>query len=149
MKLQHTFALALAIVLLSNFFVAPAASQAASPGESFSAEVIYVVDGDSILVQKQKNRPAVKIDLAGIEATSGRGARTFLKELAFGKVVDVEVTSTHGGLQARVFLDGKDLGETLVDADFARKNDTALHPIRRGKRIARLTQIVLGGRRGS
>ena len=149
MKLQHTFALALATVLLSNFFVAPAASQAASPGESFSAEVIYVVDGDSILVQKQKNRPAVKVDLAGIEATPGPEAQTFLKELAFGKVVDVEVISTEGGLQARVSLDGKDLGEALVDADRARNTDAALHPIRRVKRFGRLTQIVLGGRHGS
>ncbi len=87
MKLHHTFALALATIFLWN--AAPAAAKAVSPGESFSAEVIYVLDGDSILVQTQKNRPAVKVDLAGVEAKPGSGAKMFLDGLVHRKVVDV------------------------------------------------------------
>ena len=112
MKLHHTFALALATAFLWN--AAPAAAKALSPGESFSGEVIYVVDGDSILVQTRKNRPAVKVDLAGVEAKRGSGARMFLGDLVHRKVVDVRVISTEGGLRARVFLDGKDLAAGLV-----------------------------------
>lgn len=147
MKLHHTFALTLATVFLWN--AAPAAGKAVSPGESFSAEVIYVVDGDSILVQTQKNRPAVKIDLAGVEAKPGSGARMFLDDLVLEKVVDVQVIGTESGLRAHVFLDSRDLGDALVDADLARETDASLHPVRRMRRFGRLAQIFLGGHGGS
>ena len=144
MKLRHTYGLALATVFLFNFLVAPTASMAVSRGESFPAEVIYVADGDSIVVQKKKNQPALTVDLAGLEAKAGGEAQRFLNELAYGKVVDVEVIGTEPGLRARVFLDGRDLGEALVDADLARKTDASLHPVRRMRRLGRLVQILLG-----
>ncbi len=143
MKLHHTFALTLATVFLFNFLVAPAASAAVSPGESFSAEVIHVPDGDSIVVQK-KNQPALTVHLAGVEANPGGKAQRFLNGLAYGKVVDVEVIGTESGLRARVFLDSRDLGEALVDADLARETDASLHPVRRMRRLGRLAQILLG-----
>ncbi len=143
MKLHHTFALALATVFLCN--AAPAAGKAVFPGESFSAEVIYVVDGDSILVQTQKTRPAVKVDLAGVEAKPGSGARMFLDDLVHTKIVHVRVISTEAGLQARVSRDGKDLGEALLDANLARDTERSLHPIRRARSFGRLTQLFLGG----
>ena len=144
MKLHHTFALALATAFLWN--AAPAAAKALSPGESFSGEVIYVVDGDSIPVQTRKNRPAVKVDLAGVEAKRGSGARMFLGDLVHRKVVDVRVISTEGGLRARVFLDGKDLAAGLVEADLARETGASVYPIRRLRGFGRLTQVFLGGR---
>ena len=144
MKLHHTFALALATVFLFNFLGAPTAGMAVSRGESFSAEVIYVADGDSIVVQRKKNQPALRVDLAGLEAKPGGEAQRFLNELAYGKVVDVEVIGTEAGLRARVFLDGRDLGEALVDADLARETDASLHPVRRMRRLGRLVQIFLG-----
>ncbi len=147
MKLHHTLALALATIFLWS--AAPAAAKTVSPGESFSAQVIYVLDGDSILVQTQKNRPAVKVDLAGVEAKPGSGARMFLDGLVHKKVVDVRVISTEAGLRARVSHDGKDLGEALLDANLARETDGSLHPIRGARRFGRLMQVFLGGHRRS
>ena len=134
----------LATVFLFNFLGAPAASTSVSRGESFSAEVIYIADGDSIVAQKKKNQPALTVDLAGLEVKPGGEAQRFLNELAYGKVVDVEVIGTEG-LRARVSLDGSDLGKALVDAGLARETDASLHPVRQMRRLGRLAQILLGG----
>ena len=115
---SHISALALAIGLAFTLFLAPAA-MAISRGESFPAEVVQVLDGDSILVQRESSRHTMRVDLAGITANQGPEAQEFLNEHAYRKVVDVEVSDTDSGLRARVSLDGKDLGKALVDAGLA------------------------------
>ena len=144
MKSHHISVLTLVAALASTLFVAPAA-MAISRGESFPAEVIQVLDGDSILVQRENSHHTVKVDLAGITANQGPEAQEFLNEHAYRKVVDVEVSGTDSGRRARVSLDGKDLGKALVDAGLARETHASAHPVRKLKRWGRLTQIVLGG----
>ncbi len=144
MKPQNISVLALATALVSTIFLAPPAV-AISRGHSFPAEVLQVLDGDSILVQRESSHHTLRIDLAGIDAKGGSEARKFLNDLAYRKIVNVEVSGTDSGLRARVSLDGKDLGKALVDAGLARETHASAHPVRKLKRWGRLTQIVLGG----
>ncbi len=143
MKSHHISVLALVTALASTLFVAPAA-MAISRGESFPAEVIQVLDGDSILVQRESSHHTLRIDLAGIDAKGGSEARKFLNDLAYRKSVNVEISGTDRGLRARVSLDGKDLGKALVDAGLARETHASAHPVRKLKRWGRRIQFAMG-----
>ena len=140
---SHISALALATAVASTLFGAPAA-MAISRGQSFPAEVVQVLDGDSILVQRESSHHTLRVDLAGITANQGPEAQEFLNERASRKVVDVEVSGTDSGLRARVSLDGKDLGKALVDAGLARETQASAHPVRRLKHWGRRIQIAMG-----
>lgn len=148
MKPQHISVLALATALASTLFGAPAA-MAISRGQSFPAKVVQVLDGDSILVQRESSHHTLRVDLAGIDAKGSSEARKFLNDLAYRKSVNVEISGTDRGLRARVSVDGKDLGKALVDAGLARETHASAHPVRKLKRWGRLTQIILGGQGGS
>jgi endonuclease YncB( thermonuclease family) len=95
-------------------------------GSSFTGRVVSVADGDTLDVLAAGDR-RVRIRLEGIDSPE-RGepfsnvARTFTRQLAFDKTVQVKVhdVDRYGRLVARVTSEGKDLSLELVTAGLAR-----------------------------
>jgi endonuclease YncB( thermonuclease family) len=93
-------------------------------GESYTGKVTDVSDGDTIVIGSGGQVRVVQ--LAGIDAPEltqeyGTDARDFIKEMARGKRVTVEVLETKSktSLVARVSVDGKDLAAALVESGLA------------------------------
>ena len=92
--------------------------------DSFTGKVADVSDGDTLVIG---NGGRVRVvQLAGIDAPElsqeyGKDARDFVKELTKGKRVTVEVLESKSStsLVAKVSIDGKDLGATLVESGLA------------------------------
>lgn len=92
--------------------------------EEFSAHVISVTDGDTILVAK--DRHPVKIRLEGIDAPEkgqdhGTKATEALKKLVLGKTVTIKQTGTdkYGRVLAYVICDGVEVNQKLVEDGWA------------------------------
>jgi micrococcal nuclease len=86
--------------------------------EVFSATVMSVEDGDSIVVMTGGER--MSLDLAGVDApemsqASGPQAKEFLSGLTLGKTVTVRLTSAPDRL-ARLSVKGTDVSEALIRA---------------------------------
>jgi micrococcal nuclease len=97
----------------------------AALGSSFSARVVSVADGDTLDVVAAGDR-RVRIRLEGIDSPEqgepfSTVARTFTRQLAFDKTVQVKVhdVDRYGRLVARVTSEGKDLSLELVSAGLA------------------------------
>lgn len=93
--------------------------------ESFSGKVVGVSDGDTISVMRSGR--AEKVRLLGIDAPEkkqafGNRAKQYASELAFGKIVTVNVfdRDRYGRSVGEVILpDGRSLNRELVRAGFA------------------------------
>lgn len=93
--------------------------------ESFSGKVVGVSDGDTISVMRSGR--AEKVRLLGIDAPEkkqafGNRAKQYASELAFGKIVTVNVSDRdrYGRSVGEVILpDGRSLNRELVRAGFA------------------------------
>lgn len=102
-------------------------SRAVQAGQAsrFEARVVTVLDGDTFEVVTTDRR-RVRIRLEGIDCPE-RGepfsnvARSFTRQLAFDRTVQVEVRDVdrYGRLVARVTSEGKDLSQALVAAGLA------------------------------
>jgi micrococcal nuclease len=97
----------------------------AALGSSFSARVVSVADGDTLDVVAAGDR-RVRIRLEGIDSPEqgepfSNVARTFTRQLAFDRTVQVKVhdVDRYGRLVARVTSEGKDLSLELVTAGLA------------------------------
>lgn len=90
--------------------------------EEFSARVVAVLDGDTVLVQRgSRNRQPVKVRLASIDAPEkeqafGMASKQSLSELALKKQVRVSVQATddYGRLVAHLVADGRSVNEEQV-----------------------------------
>ena len=97
-------------------------------GESFTAKVLYVSDGDTLVVSAGRQQTVVQ--LGGIDAPElsqefGKAARDFLADVAVKKTVVVEVLERkpNRSIVARVTVDGKDLAQVLVEEGLAWASD--------------------------
>jgi endonuclease YncB( thermonuclease family) len=94
-------------------------------GESFSGKVVSVTDGDTIQVMRDGR--ATKIRLHGIDCPEshqdfGTQAKKLTSDLAFGKMVSVEVEDIdrYGRIVGDVWLpDGTNLNQALVRSGMA------------------------------
>ena len=119
----------------------------APPAKRFAAEVVGVVDGDTIdvLVGHQKTRIRIEgIDCPELAQPFGRAAKQFSSDRVFGKRVEIltQTTDRYGRTIARVRVGGQDLGLALLEAGLAWQYTTYSHdPVygsaERGARAAR------------
>ncbi|MBI4936625.1 MAG: thermonuclease family protein [Nitrosomonadales bacterium] len=92
------------------------------PARTFSAKVIAVLDGDTVLVLRgSRNRQPVKVRLADIDAPEkdqayGLMSRQSLSDLVLKKPVRVNTLATddYGRLVARLEADGRNVNEEQV-----------------------------------
>lgn len=92
------------------------------PARIFSARVVAVLDGDTVLVQRgSRNRQPVKVRLAGIDAPEkeqayGMASKQSLSELVLKQQVRVSVQATddYGRLVAELVADGRSVNEEQV-----------------------------------
>jgi len=113
----------LLLIYLSLIFLSlpPALAKAAS----FIAEIVAVVDGDTLKVLK--SRQVITIRLEGVDAPEkqqryAEDAKSFIESLAFGKQVVINWHEGHRGniVLAEVVLDdGRSLNRELVKAGYA------------------------------
>jgi endonuclease YncB( thermonuclease family) len=101
-----------------------AAALPALGAESLTGKVTDVSDGDTLVVSSGGRVRVVQ--LAGIDAPEltqdyGKEARDYVKQMARGKKVTIEVVEEKGrqSLVAHVKLDGKDLASALVESGMA------------------------------
>ena len=94
--------------------------------ESFSGQVTYVTDGDTLWAQPDGAGAARKLRLSGMDAPEicqhgGKAARDYLAQLALHRrvVVDVSRVDRYGRGLATVRLDGTDLAAQMVRAGHA------------------------------
>jgi endonuclease YncB( thermonuclease family) len=114
---------AAAALLAIGSFVALPATAATQAGDSFTAKVIGIVDGDTLVVQRA-DESRVAIHLEGVTA-NGDQAKKFLKENALKQQASVTIIGIdEGKIMAKVELGGKDLGTTLVDAGLGKDTET-------------------------
>ena len=113
-RLPYIVILALAVIALITF-------QAIRPGGQIEAVVGKVIDGDTLYVG------TTKIRLEGIAAPElderlGPEARDFLTAFALGKPAECDLTGERSfDRQVAVCrIDGRDLGEVIVEAGLAR-----------------------------
>lgn len=93
--------------------------------ESFSGKVVKVSDGDTVSVMRRGR--AQKVRFQGIDAPEkrqafGHRAKKFTSDLAFGRVVTVQVVDVdrYGRIVGEVILpDGRSLNRELVRAGLA------------------------------
>lgn len=115
-------------VLLFTLFIFPLISLPVKPSfanEQFTGKVVGVLDGDTIEVMNDGK--AQRIRLEGIDCPEknqpfGNRAKQFASELAFGKIVTVQVKTMdrYHRLVANVILpDGRNLNHELVKAGLA------------------------------
>jgi endonuclease YncB( thermonuclease family) len=119
----------------------------APPARRFEAEVVGVIDGDTIdvLVGRQKTRIRIEgIDCPELAQPFGRAAKQFASDRVFGKRVEIlsQSTDRYGRTIARVRVGGEDLGLALLKAGLAWQYTTYSHdPVygaaERGARTAR------------
>lgn len=96
----------------------------APPAKRFGAEVVGVIDGDTIdvLVGRVKTRIRIEgIDCPELAQPFGRAAKQFSSDTVFARRVEVVSQSTdrYGRLIARVQVGGEDLGLALLKAGLA------------------------------
>jgi micrococcal nuclease len=104
----------------------------APPAKRFEAEVVGVVDGDTIdvLVGRQKTRIRIEgIDCPELGQPFGRAAKQFASDRVFGKRVEIlpQSTDRNKRLVARVLIGGEDLGLALLRAGLAWQYTTYSH----------------------
>lgn len=128
-----TFRKASILVFYLGAFFVLASSQAQADGKGpgkFSGKVSGVNSGHQLMVQEGDNTH--KVNLYGILSPSkgapqAEKARVFLEQIAFGRVVEVEIVppSDPRRLYALVRLDGKNLNEEILRQGLAWVNHKA------------------------
>ena len=98
----------------------------AQAGETFSGQVTYVTDGDTLWVQPDGGGAARKLRLTGMDAPEicqqgGKAARDYLAQLALQRrvLVDVTYVDRYGRGLATVRHSGNDLAAQMVRAGYA------------------------------
>jgi endonuclease YncB( thermonuclease family) len=104
----------------------------APPARRFEAEVVGVIDGDTIdvLVGRQKTRIRIEgIDCPELAQPFGRAAKQFASDRVFGKRVEIlsQSTDRYGRTIARVRVGDEDLGLALLKAGLAWQYTTYSH----------------------
>ncbi|MDB5742797.1 MAG: thermonuclease family protein [Polaromonas sp.] len=106
---------------LLNFSSMGAAAAARTARTSWTGVVTYVVDGDTVRIQRPKGSKPVSVRIDGIDAPEicqpgGTAARDALKRRVLGKpvVVQSKARDNYGRLVARIVFDQQDQGGWLV-----------------------------------
>lgn len=125
---MNSFATAkvLIVMVFAVLFSTSAVNAAASSDESWTGEVTYVVDGDTVLVRPPDGGKPVSLRIAGIDApeicqSGGTEARDALKRRLLGQYVEVQskVRDDYGRLVARIVFKQQDQGQWLVSQGLA------------------------------
>ncbi|MEO5661586.1 MAG: thermonuclease family protein [Polaromonas sp.] len=123
---SFTLARALIVTVFAVLFSASAVNAAASSDESWTGEVTYVVDGDTVRVRPPDGGRPVSIRIDGIDApeicqSGGTKARDALKRRLLGQdvVVQSKVRDDYGRLVARIVFNQQDQGLWLVSQGLA------------------------------
>jgi endonuclease YncB( thermonuclease family) len=110
----------LSLTLLVLFSVAVEAQAQVQPGQTFTARVVEVTDGDTYDVRTSTGR-TVTLRLHGVDAPEtnqpgGRAATRAARQYVGGKNVRVEVEDIgrYGRAVARINIQGGDLGALLI-----------------------------------
>lgn len=88
-----------------------------------TGKCVKVVDGDTLIIECEKNRKTVNIE--GIDAPElgqpwGKEVRGFVRDMVRGEDVEIEVVEGEGDtVVARVTVNGTDLSEMLVSRGLA------------------------------
>lgn len=134
-----------------SFLLLACAVQTATAGE-FTAKVIAVLDGDTVLVLRgSRNRQPEKVRLAEIDAPEkeqpfGMASRQSLSELVLKKQVRVssQATDDYGRLVAHLAADGRNINEEQVRRGMAWEYSRS----RGDRRYAELQSEARQARRG-
>jgi endonuclease YncB( thermonuclease family) len=124
-KISYFLTNAVKIYLLTLVLTIPFALGA----KSLTGKVVKVIDGDSIVLLKNKRQYEIRlvnVDCPEYKQAYGNQARHFTANLVFGKIVRAEYESKdkYGRLLAEVFLpDGRSLNRDLVRNGYAWKYD--------------------------
>lgn len=135
-------------ITVTFLMAVPATAKRIKKGEIFSARVVRVIDGDSIVVQRTPSSDSIRINLAGIDAKGSADARQYLHSLLFDTTVTVKLIDTKGvDSSADVSLNGLDVAESVVNAGLARHSRNSIQPVRGLRGVGRIARGILG--RGS
>lgn len=91
--------------------------------DTVTGKCVKVIDGDTLVIECDKNRRTVEID--GIDAPEigqpwGKEVRSFVRDMVKGREVEVEIVeSSQNVIRARVSVNGADLSELLVSRGLA------------------------------
>lgn len=92
---------------------------------TFTAKVVRVVDGDTIVVLDE-NKTEIKIRLDGIDAPEkmqdfSAKSKEYLSSLIFGKTITVKTrrTDRYGRILGQIFVDDKDINYEMVKSGMA------------------------------
>ncbi len=116
MKLGKVIVAVLAVGLI-------AAGGALAGDAVMTGKCVKVVDGDTLIIECEKNRRTVNIE--GIDAPEldqpwGKEVRSFVRDMVRGEDVEVEVIeSGEDAVVARITVNGVDLSEMLVSRGLA------------------------------
>ena len=91
--------------------------------DAMTGKCVKVVDGDTLIIECEKNRRTVNIegiDAPEIDQPWGKEVRGFVRDMVRGEKVEVEVLEDSGDtIRARVTVNGVDLSEMLVSRGLA------------------------------
>jgi endonuclease YncB( thermonuclease family) len=109
------------LLLLALFWASSAQAR-----ETFTGQVSFVTDGDTLWVQPDAGGAARKLRMLGVDApeicqSGGKAARDMLAQLALQRRVTVKVSyyDRYGRGLAALVIDGQDLGAQMVRAGHA------------------------------
>ncbi|MCH7666105.1 MAG: hypothetical protein IH936_09300 [Acidobacteria bacterium] len=137
-----------ALIALTSMVASPAEAKKPKKGDTFSARVVRVIDGDSMVVQRTPSGNTTRINLAGIDAKGSADAQQYLHSLLFDTTVTVRVVSTKGvDSSADVSLNGSDVAESVVNAGLASSTGNSIQLVRRLLGVGRIARGILS--RGS
>ena len=91
--------------------------------ETITGKCVKVIDGDTLIVDCEKNRRTVNlegVDAPELEQPWGKEVRSFVRNMVRGREVELIVVDGVGDeVTARVTVDGVDLAEMLVGSGLA------------------------------
>ena len=147
-RLAPHLATLVALITLTSLVASPAQAKKPKKGDTFSARVVRVIDGDSMVVQRTPSSDTTTINLAGIDARGSADARQYLHALLIDTTVTVTVVGTKGvDSTADVSLNGSDVAESVMTAGLARSTGDSIRPVRRLRSVGRIARGILS--RGS
>lgn len=112
-------------LLICAAFIVAFGSLAAAEPALIEVKVVGVTDGDTFTGLTNQNEE-IKVRLYGIDAPEkkqnfGTKSRKFLSEMIFGRNISIQPIQRdlYGRLIAKAFMDGRDVGLTMVEYGYA------------------------------
>jgi endonuclease YncB( thermonuclease family) len=119
--MKHSVYFFLSRLIICAAFIVVCGSLVAAESAVIEAKVVGVTDGDTFTGLTNQNEQ-IKVRIYGIDAPEkkqihGAKAKKFLSDMIFGQTVTIQPIQRdlYGRLIARVFVDEKDVGLTMVE----------------------------------